>query len=682
MDITTKLRAVLKLSPHQRERLAAALAVSASTIDRWASGTVAPNPRHAHALREVLSEYGDPVAQTRVASALANGLRDAREAMHRHGAASSRNEALDQISLLLMAHLHRRRSGAEGLQQIAKSSLPSGLTAAVEELHVHTPADVHARFTQSATSLARNAAFLGELVDALTAAFNEIDATEDWHRPLEFHEVFVNFLSSSFHEEKEFAQYMTPREVVDFMVRVGTSLLGRMTGHPKVLDPSCGTAAFLTSFAEVFAEKVEWEGGSAAKDQWWTEGAANDLIGVDTSERMIRLASASFAAAGLDPKNIYLDSSLDPRTSGAAAALKSGGIDLILTNPPFGAEHSRGKHGGGRIPSEILYIDRYLDWLRPGGIVLTIVPDSVLTNRGMFADARSKILKQAAVVAVVSLPPVTFAASGTTTKTSVVVLRRSDGREAAPTFFAVASHVGFEVSTRGSVRKRIPNARNDLPTIADAIIFGADADEVGVARVVDGALDRWDAQFMNSPLAVPSPVDTRAGERVPVTAIAELIKDRGDPKTVGKDTFSYIEISNVDGALLRVSATETAVAQAPSRARRLVRSGDVLISTVRPERKTVGVVPPHLDGAICSTGFAVLRPRSVCPYVLAAALRSDTTTAQLVGVSSGVAYPAFDPEALRGVEIDLRGPEWQQRCMEYGRALEALEVLRADAEIS
>ncbi len=50
--------------------------------------------------------------------------------------------------------------------------------------------------------------------------------------------------------------------------------------------------------------------------------------------------------------------------------------------------------------------------------------------------------------------------------------------------------------------------------------------------------------------------------------------------------------------------------EAPSRARKLVAAGDVLISTVRPERKAIGVVPADLDGAVCSTGIAVLRPKT------------------------------------------------------------------------
>ena len=53
------------------------------------------------------------------------------------------------------------------------------------------------------------------------------------------------------------------------------------------------------------------------------------------------------------------------------------------------------------------------------------------------------------------------------------------------------------------------------------------------------------------------------------------------------------------------NSVETSVA--PSRARKLVKAGDVLVSTVRPERGTVGIVGSHQDGSVCTTGLAVLR---------------------------------------------------------------------------
>ena len=676
MDVAQRLQTVVKASPHQRERLAATLSVSASTIDRWAAGTVTPTPRHLSALKEALADFSHPANQERLIRSLTKCLGQAREVMHKHGAASSRNDALDQISLLLTAHLHLKRNNQPGLQQVGDSDAGRVLRAAVAQLRDHMPQTAHERLLQSAGILASKQGYLAELVAALRLALDEMDSSPDWKRPHDFHEVFVNFLASSFHEEKEFAQYMTPREVVEFMVRIGLSLTPAENEHPTVLDPSCGTGSFLTTFAETYAERLEASGEVAKRERWLSHEAALHLIGVDTSERMIRLAMASFVAGGMEPRRLFLDSSIEPNGAETRAALAEGSVDLILTNPPFGAEHSRGRHGGGRVPSEVIYVERYVDWLRPGGIALSIIPDSILTNKAAFADLRDRLRRIVDLIAVVSLPPVTFAASGTTTKTSILAFRKKDGRTHGATLFAVAQHVGFEVSTRGSIRKRIPHPQNDLPKIADAIIFGQADQDIGATHRIDERAERWDAQFLTSPLAVRTG-DNDAHRKVPVETVATLVAERADPRSEPGDVFSYIEISNVDGDLLRVSATETFRNAAPSRARRRVRAGDVLVSTVRPERKTIGVVPPHLDGAICSTGFAVLRPRTISPYVLAAALKAPDVTAQLVGISSGVAYPAFDARAVVSVQIDLKDDAWKDSCVAYGGSLEALELQRA-----
>lgn len=73
--------------------------------------------------------------------------------------------------------------------------------------------------------------------------------------------------------------------------------------------------------------------------------------------------------------------------------------------------------------------------------------------------------------------------------------------------------------------------------------------------------------------------------------------------------IDYIDISSVDQNTKTVlSRPPISAASAPSRARQLVKTGDILISTVRPNLNGVAQVPDHLDGATASTGFCILRP--------------------------------------------------------------------------
>jgi type I restriction enzyme S subunit len=76
-------------------------------------------------------------------------------------------------------------------------------------------------------------------------------------------------------------------------------------------------------------------------------------------------------------------------------------------------------------------------------------------------------------------------------------------------------------------------------------------------------------------------------------------------------TFRYVDLSSVDQGTKRIIPNgEIPIDDAPSRARQLLRTGDILVSTVRPYLNGVAFVPPELDGATASTGFCVLRPKS------------------------------------------------------------------------
>ncbi|WP_083825638.1 N-6 DNA methylase [Citromicrobium sp. JLT1363] len=656
------LALALKSAPHQREAIAARIGVSISSLDRWVARSAVPTETHRAKLLEVLGELN---ARTPASEAkqLIDALPAVREVMHSRGVTSSRNDAIDQISaLILFQILHARKFTSHPQKiidrhnfQFALTYLPSVIKKTFSE-HVSNSLNSTLSFFRDEIS------FTFSLLDILKPVLNEIASRTTGTSDHLWHELFVGFLSSSFHEEKEFAQYMTPIEVVDFMVQAAALFLPKHQKTVKVLDPSCGTGTFLTKCSDLISDRKL------------------TICGVDTNERMARLAAISAVASDLDPKCIRLGNSLNADLD--ADFLNPGFVDLILTNPPFGAEHSKGSHGSKKVPSELAYLPRYLEWLKPEGVCAVILPDSVLTNRGAFSNARRDLANGADILAVISLPAMTFAASGTTTKTSIVILQKSSPtRTAQKTFLATVSNVGFKVVNRGSVRRRVPSLQSDFPSLISAL-RGTDNAFAGIIETQlprDG--ERWDAPYWISSLPRHDQ-DAYAQELTPLCELADLVNEKVNPKVLDAQTFFYIEISGVAGDLLRVSATETPTAGAPSRARRKVKAGDVLLSTVRPERRTVGVVPAHLDGAICSTGFAVIRPKSISPYVLASMLRSEIVTSQLNGIASGVAYPAFDAAAVDKISVPFVDERRVQKLISYGRTLEALEVARLALEMS
>ncbi|MGB3954314.1 MAG: hypothetical protein WBL05_03355 [Brooklawnia sp.] len=78
---------------------------------------------------------------------------------------------------------------------------------------------------------------------------------------------------------------------------------------------------------------------------------------------------------------------------------------------------------------------------------------------------------------------------------------------------------------------------------------------------------------------------------------------------VGDEGFQYIDLTSVDRVTRRIGETATITAgAAPSRARQIVRAGDVIFATTRPTPMRVAVIAQEYDGQIASTGYCILRP--------------------------------------------------------------------------
>lgn len=141
---------------------------------------------------------------------------------------------------------------------------------------------------------------------------------------------------------------------------------------------------------------------------------------------------------------------------------------------------------------------------------------------------------------------------------------------------------------------------------------------------------------------------------VPVTQHVEVNPETVDPSSAFRQgSFKYVDIGSVEKGTGRITDTQQIVAvEAPSRARRRIRAGDVIVSTVRPNLRGSALVPPHLDGQVCSTGFAVLRPKpTIRSEFLAWQVLSDTFVEQLVGSTRGGHYPAVPDRQFRAARI-------------------------------
>jgi hypothetical protein len=255
---------------------------------------------------------------------------------------------------------------------------------------------------------------------------------------------------------------------------------------------------------------------------------------------------------------------------------------------------------------------------------------------------RSMLRGRCTVEAVISLPPVTFGAAGTNIKTSILVLRKHAGAASqAPTFFGEAQDVGFSVVTRSGQRRCIRNNRSDLPALLSAY-RGESSATVSLWAPLEDRATRWDAAFhIGLSREIAANAQHAGLPLLKVSDVADLIDDRVDPRSHHADEFKYIEISDVDIRTGLLGHKLVPVTETPDRARKLIRAGNVLVSTVRPDRGAIAATPASLDGAVCSRAFAVLRCTGIDPVALVWLLKTEFVRRQMVRHNIGIAYPAI-----------------------------------------
>ena len=160
-----------------------------------------------------------------------------------------------------------------------------------------------------------------------------------------------------------------------------------------------------------------------------------------------------------------------------------------------------------------------------------------------------------------------------------------------------------------------------------------------------------------------------------------------DESTQGDYKFRYIDISSVSADNGINLGDEITFQEAPSRARRIVKKDDVLVSTVRTYLRAIANIDWDAKDIIASTGFAVYTPNDkIIPRFLAYSIKSTKAINQICSNSKGVSYPAIQAQILSSIEIpywDIKRQEaiaayLDKECEKIGRKIELLER-KADA---
>ena len=319
-------------------------------------------------------------------------------------------------------------------------------------------------------------------------------------------------------------------------------------GRPafQFCDPACGSGGFLSVALSHLKRALDEIGGKAtasdeARKKLYAEMGEHSFVGADSSPQMVMLARVNMALLGAPKARIFYT-----QNSLTSPQLKPASFDLICTNPPFGTpkfnkgqddakrNHEeamaqiletyrsdltlRGGRGGGfdyspsvkglamggtpnskavwkeastNTDPAVLFVDRCLQLLKPGGRLLIVLPDGVLCNAGD-RYVREYIMGtkdeatgefhggKAVVKAVLSLPADAFKLSGTGAKTSVLYIKKRQARKDAPekfqdepqtdVFMAVAETLGYVV--KNNVEDYGAGVPNDLAAIVGAYVRG------------------------------------------------------------------------------------------------------------------------------------------------------------------------------------------------------------------
>jgi len=311
-----------------------------------------------------------------------------------------------------------------------------------------------------------------EVVRLLWETFQNISDLGQW-----FDEGLISRLATL----SKGGRYATPRHLVRFMAGIAG-----LNSKDSIADFACGTGGMLVA-----------------------NGMLKYATGIEISPNMARLAFTNLILHGQMKHDLYLGNAFD--VASREESFRKAEFDAIVMNPPFGAkidpylihEASRGIGIplGFKANSETLFAMLAYAKLKPGGRMTMLIPNSLLfssTNGESYF--REAMVKDAALQAIISLPPGTMQPFSGGLLTNVLFAIRPDGKKPLTNgvWFYRPRYDGF---TGG--RNRQPNDLNDLPLIQEACAIKAQGDSVQVAHLKSGGY--WiatedDSDFVVSPM--------------------------------------------------------------------------------------------------------------------------------------------------------------------------------------
>lgn len=564
-----------------------------------------------------------------------NDIAKIRDLFHKYGRFDDANAKLDELSKYLCIYVYQKQN-----PELAQYKIPNLLNEFEKDNSYKLVSKIQELFQQiieidelkdaNGKSIFGNSQSLNIssndhqfAYSLLKLVCNAVDSILDGEKNFDLlNECFGHFVRANFRNNIEDAQYMTPNEVVELICDIALTDIQKTQQNSSeeflVLDPCCGVGSFLSTFYQknIDAKKIK----------------NLKVIGQDKVERMSRLSKINLFLANNTNHLISNDNSL----SGKSILNDfNGKVDLILTNPPFGAKFKSEElkpdtklnypnlfdvilRNGTSFSSEVLFIDRCLSLLKPNGKLLAVIPDSVISSKGLNETLRHRLAykEKIHVKAIIELPNVTFAQAGTRTKTSILYLEKVE-KEMPNTFIAKSEDIGFEVSTKKGATVKYEQGKNDLPAILEGYLKMDFTSPLETEKVISKTPScvaiptNWLKEKTWTPNHYKAAkftsfdnmkIPTNQVEFVKLSDIASFDTRNRRKELLPKDA-KCISVLHISDENLNY---EDFLKYAPKYMGIPCRSGDLLFSKINPRIVRIFVIPELPYSLSCSSEFEIL----------------------------------------------------------------------------
>jgi len=496
--------------------------------------------------------------------------------------------------------------------------------------------------------------------------------------------LFETFLSATM-RGKDLGQYFTPRSVVKLGVKLARIRvdLDDPEKSERVFDGCCGTGGFLIDVLADMWNKIDAAIGKTPEEKQYAKDIVktSHIWGCEIAKdpNLARIARLNMYLHGDGGATIFnldgLDKRLEKRPQDTpdqerekddfAKIVKqpNGYFDVVVTNPPFAKTYKLSGEEEERysdkvlqdyqllayetpkkeLRSNLMFIERYHDLTKPGGRILTVLDDGILSGE-KYAWFRRWIFEHFIVKAVISLPGDAFQRSKARVKTSLLILQKKMMKDESQcdVFMYPCKYVGLDDPSRArtlpvdkELRKK---ARNEIKTVSDKYErYCAGKAPQGCVVPAEKVTDRLDVKHCL--VRRGSSAKSWKSHGITVVKLREIATEKQFSESdiidcaQSTEEETYLRVT-YSGEAQRGDAVDPSATKHSKLYR--VHEGDIAISNIAATYGSVAYIGSETDGCVVSNEYTILTPNDDIPgRVLWILLRSSVFRSEMLLAATG-----------------------------------------------